>query len=317
MKKYCFLIDQTGEISRKLFNFLIISILSSLSIYSQNNSTADYFPLKPGNKYLYYDYEQCNNCIPDTNSYKEDRGWFTVGDTIMREGKSYFLFPDVYDRWIYLRKDSAGNIMYYTPNRGIMGLIFKLDAQIGEKWECILPWLNIDMKFTGTMQSKTDTVYTNLGRLINCIRINLYGFIEEDRTFWFAPEIGLIKRCCFCPLHQLEKAEINGIQYPLTNINQLKAPETIFELYQNYPNPFNNETIIRFKINNGSKIELSIYNILGEKIRILANEYFSEGNHEIKWNGKDEYGFNVSSGLYICKIIVNEKANYKKIILQK
>ncbi len=75
----------------------------------------------------------------------------------------------------------------------------------------------------------------------------------------------------------------------------------------NYPNPFNPTTTINFSIQNDSKINLSIYNIKGQKIKVLAQNEFSKGSHSVIWNGNDEYGKIVSSGIYYYKLNVNGK----------
>lgn len=86
----------------------------------------------------------------------------------------------------------------------------------------------------------------------------------------------------------------------------------------NYPNPFNPTTTISFSIPDNSKIELSIYNIKGQKVKTLANSQFIKGNHSVIWNGDDESGQPVSSGLYFYKLNVNGKTEaVKKCLLLK
>ena len=86
----------------------------------------------------------------------------------------------------------------------------------------------------------------------------------------------------------------------------------------NYPNPFNPSTIIEFSIQNDSKIYLSIYNIKGQKIKTLANIQFAKGSHSLIWNGDDEFGKLVSSGIYYYKLNVNGKTEtVKKCLLLK
>lgn len=86
----------------------------------------------------------------------------------------------------------------------------------------------------------------------------------------------------------------------------------------NYPNPFNPTTTISFSITNDSNIELSIYNIKGQKVKTLAKNRFQKGNHSVIWNGDDESGKAVSSGLYLYKLNVNGKTEaVKKCLLLK
>lgn len=86
----------------------------------------------------------------------------------------------------------------------------------------------------------------------------------------------------------------------------------------NYPNPFNPTTTIEFSVQNDSEVELTIYNIKGQKINTLVQDEFAKGSHTIVWNGDDEFGNSVSSGIYFYKLIVNDKAEAtKKCLLLK
>ena len=86
----------------------------------------------------------------------------------------------------------------------------------------------------------------------------------------------------------------------------------------NYPNPFNPSTTISFSIQNNSEVELSIFNVKGQRIKTLAQNDFTKGSHTIVWNGKDESGESVSSGLYLYKLNVNGKnLAMKKCLLLK
>jgi len=86
----------------------------------------------------------------------------------------------------------------------------------------------------------------------------------------------------------------------------------------NHPNPFNPSTTIEFSIQNDSKINLSIFNIKGQKVKTLVNNEFTQGSHSIIWNGDDEFGKQLSSGIYYYKLNVNGKTKaVKKCLLLK
>ncbi len=85
----------------------------------------------------------------------------------------------------------------------------------------------------------------------------------------------------------------------------------------NYPNPFNPETTIFFNLKQDSALELSIFNIKGQKVKMLSKETFSKGTHSIVWNGKDSIGKSVGSGIYFYKISSPGFNLTKKIILLK
>lgn len=110
-------------------------------------------------------------------------------------------------------------------------------------------------------------------------------------------------------------------EFDLGSISSVDGENNIivkdFELYQNYPNPFNPVTRIAFAIASDSKINISVYNITGEKIIDIIDNNYQAGKHEIQFNGSD-----LSSGIYFYKITANSTdgrtySNIKKMILMK
>jgi len=88
--------------------------------------------------------------------------------------------------------------------------------------------------------------------------------------------------------------------------------------FSNHPNPFNPTTTIEFSILNDSKIEISIFNIKGQKIKTLTQNEFTKGSHSIIWNGDDEFNKRVSSGIYFYKLKVDDKTEaVRKCLLLK
>ena len=107
---------------------------------------------------------------------------------------------------------------------------------------------------------------------------------------------------------------------PVVGINDEVITELfgVYKLIGNYPNPFNPTTTIDFSIQNNSKIELSIYNIKGQKIKSLISDQIVAGEHSIVWKGEDASGRKVGSGVYLYKLIVNGKTEaVKKCLLLK
>jgi len=94
-------------------------------------------------------------------------------------------------------------------------------------------------------------------------------------------------------------------------------PKSI-ELFQNYPNPFNPNTSIQFTVNRGQspvRITLKIYNIRGQLLRTLVNEDKAGGNYTILWDGRDEDGKAVSSGIYFYKLTAGSSSEVRKMVL--
>ncbi|MBD3217750.1 MAG: T9SS type A sorting domain-containing protein, partial [candidate division Zixibacteria bacterium] len=92
---------------------------------------------------------------------------------------------------------------------------------------------------------------------------------------------------------------------------------TQYSLNQNYPNPFNPETTISFELPADSKVELTIYNILGEKVSTLVNEFKPAGAYEVIWNGTRDDGSTVSSGIYFYRLNTGDFVKSMKMTLMK
>ncbi|MGD1007417.1 MAG: FlgD immunoglobulin-like domain containing protein [Ignavibacteriaceae bacterium] len=88
-------------------------------------------------------------------------------------------------------------------------------------------------------------------------------------------------------------------------------------LYQNYPNPFNPGTSIEYELPNCCDVLLEIFNIQGEKVKTLVNKNQSSGKYSIYWNGKDEKGIQVSSGVYFYILHAGGYTVSKKMIYLK
>ncbi len=90
-----------------------------------------------------------------------------------------------------------------------------------------------------------------------------------------------------------------------------------FALDQNYPNPFNAATAISFSLRETGHVRLVIYDILGRKVRHLIDDRLPAGYHTVNWNGKDDHGKPVASGLYFYRLAAGEFAETKKMVLMK
>jgi hypothetical protein len=88
-----------------------------------------------------------------------------------------------------------------------------------------------------------------------------------------------------------------------------------YSLCQNYPNPFNPETNIEFTIPKSEQVKIEIFNILGQKVRTLVDEYLKAGHKVVNWNGKDDSDKYVSSGIYLYRIEASEFLQTKKMVL--
>lgn len=86
-------------------------------------------------------------------------------------------------------------------------------------------------------------------------------------------------------------------------------------LWQNYPNPFNPETEIRFALPEASAVKLTVFSLLGERVRTLVEQECSAGFHRVIWDGKDERGRLRASGIYLYRLQAGEFVQVKKMSL--
>jgi hypothetical protein len=91
----------------------------------------------------------------------------------------------------------------------------------------------------------------------------------------------------------------------------------VFSLTQNYPNPFNATTRIDFSLPRKAGATLMIYNTLGQRVRTLAEDVYSAGEHELVWNGTDDSGADVASGVYFYRLVWENQCLARKMVLLK
>jgi len=177
--------------------------------------------------------------------------------------------------------------------------------------DCNLHWLDGNIN-EDPMFGEPDNEFFILQPGSPCIDAGIAYFEWEDQTYLDmqpedylgpAPDIGA-----------WESEYFTGLENDIMPI--------VFKLNQNYPNPFNPDTKIQFSLPADSKIELAIYNIKGQKVKQLTDKYYLTGVHSEIWNGKDESGKAVSTGMYFYRIKASIKgktefAKTRKMMLLK
>jgi len=111
----------------------------------------------------------------------------------------------------------------------------------------------------------------------------------------------------------LEVREETGVEDWADNLNTPKS----FALFQNHPNPFNPETKISYYLPTASYVRLTVYNILGQKVRTLFDGHQDSGTHTVLWDGRREEGAALSSGIYFYRMQAGDFRETKKMSLMK
>ena len=109
---------------------------------------------------------------------------------------------------------------------------------------------------------------------------------------------------------------IGIILQTITSVEEITSTIPIsFALEQNYPNPFNPETTIRYVLPEASRVKLAIYNLLGQRIVTLVDQEQQSGIYSVQWDGKNEAGRDVASGLYLYLLKAQEFTSVQKLAL--
>ena len=102
-------------------------------------------------------------------------------------------------------------------------------------------------------------------------------------------------------------------QYSDENMIEDVVPRTPV-LNQNYPNPFNPSTDITFSLISQEQVSLSVFNLLGQNVRMLVEEVMGEGFHKVHWDGRDDLGRRVPGGIYFCRIKAGNWSATRKMV---
>jgi hypothetical protein len=102
---------------------------------------------------------------------------------------------------------------------------------------------------------------------------------------------------------------------PATGVESDNKQPAQFRLEENYPNPFNPTTTIRYALPEACHVKLTIMDILGRTVAVLIDKQQRAGRHDILWDGKDENGSMVASGVYVYTLTGGDSKEMKKLLL--
>lgn len=310
----------------KIQCFIFCIVVINNVLFTQTfNDPLKFFPAKTGDmwEYFYYDspYSDTIQTTTTKDSSDENRNIFSWQSSYSINPTS-FIGNNVY------RIDTMGNVEGYWES--YRGILFKLNAMQGEKW--------VLKKYSANAfeMIRVDSVFESY-ILGNYTKIKKYRrYFSNDSTMiagldrelnYLAYGFGLIRWQGLegNGSYYLKGTIINGILYGdttkiITSIFDSEHSTYLdeFNIYQNYPNPFNALTNISFQINKTSEITIKVFDVLGNKIKVLTNSvtYFP-GKYNIQWDGTDESSNAVSSGIYFYQLDNQEKKSLRKMILLK
>ncbi len=119
-------------------------------------------------------------------------------------------------------------------------------------------------------------------------------------------------------LEDIQKITFSGtVDVGQKDADNVQKIVNTFMLFQNYPNPFNPVTTIEYKLPRSGRVEIRIFNVTGQLIKSMDFKSQEPGAHKIEWNGKDNRGRVVSSGLYLYQVKFEDFILLKKMMFVK
>ena len=209
----------------------------------------------------------------------------------------------------FVRISTGNSILYsfirpYQDENGLTVVNFSNNPQSGT-----LNLVAAGLKFTGGFNPGaqywvndlySDTSYQVLGSDLSGFSITLPGYGSVVYVISVSPQ----------------SVDIPPLP-PLVSITGTKDRISDYRLFQNYPNPFNPSTNIQFELPHLSKVNLVIFDLLGRKVKTLINKSVTPGKYQVQWDGKNESGILVSSGIYILHFHAGTFEKNRRIILLK
>jgi hypothetical protein len=237
--------------------------------------------------------------------------WMKVGEFFSRE--AYPLSHNSWERW----KISVTNKrIRWTVNTtaGIKDLDSETELVLNNLYNVTVLYSGSDFEIY--INGKLDAISTysgsilstNINFLIGQIlpgnnQTNFKGVLDDIRIYDYALSFQEIRA-----LYDFATSVENKTIYSLPDENQL---------FQNYPNPFNSTTIINYQVKDAAPVNLQVYDILGNKIRTIVNENKIAGYYAEYWDGKNDSGLQVPSGIYFYSLRVKNYNRTKKLVFLK
>jgi len=284
-----------------------VFILSQFVLAQVNSELIKFYPLEDGNV---WQYENIHGMTPHRIGW---RGTSVCGDTILASGFIYKIIKGVYCSDAYERIDTNSCIVYrFLPEFNEEWQLFNLKAQLGDT-VLILNEKFVCYENTSEIKKFREARYgENVYDLTRNIGITRDGFIGGPPVNYY--------RIYYAKTEYTEYGSpFLPVENCVSNISTKTYPKLIhsFQLYQNFPNPFNHVTHIKYTLPQDMPVRLKIYDIFGREIKTLADEIQQAGVKSITWDGKDNRGIDLASGIYIYQMKANDVIQSRKMVYLK
>lgn len=225
--------------------------------------------------------------------------------------------------WSVIGENSTGaQLLFATPLTNVQMAKIGMDTS----WAVIPVELN---SFTGSangldviLKWKTASEKNNNGfdvqRKVSDEFVSI-AFVKGNGTSTAAHEYSFIdkKLPAGSYSYRLKQIDYNG-NFEYSSVIEVKvSPNLKYDLMQNFPNPFNPETAIKFTIPQAGLVSAKVYSITGTEVKTLISKEMNAGSYEVKWDGRDNSGEFVTSGIYFVTLSSGTFLETKKMVLLK
>jgi hypothetical protein len=283
-----------------------------------------------------YDFEegelpQTSPPLPESAFAEWDSLLYIVYEVALDDGRLTFISPDRRIRKTFTLEGNTISAHYSTSNLGDISITFALPVNMANMysrnwWEKIVKvespraigWRVTDggyavINLMDTQVGGTGSFLDSPAREEMKEREDLSTYPGGHWNFFPYHEVTVIGNGEFKVSLTLSAELPTSVEQPGEEIPR------VFAIYQNYPNPFlsgaksrsagNPETVIEYQLPRPSEVEISIFNLQGQKVTTLVRDHKTAGVHKIIWNGTDESGRRVASGIYLYQLKVADPAS--------
>ncbi len=279
-----------------------------------------YYPLEVGDKWVYH---RINWSFLEATVVVE-----VLKDTLFEDG---FIYKKIQQNVAWFGSNEPDHVSFFYKRMDSTGNVFRFDIYDGDydgrpelKFSMCVGDTITHFRWPGEIR-ELYTKTRHFWEVIDDYEYTLYFYEPWSvaaKGQHFAKNIGLVKKTIEGEVDNLLGAYINGVVYGDTTITAIK--ETVYNpsyinLSQNYPNPFNGATKIKFYIDKQQTVSLNIYDLSGKEVKqLITNQGSAMGGHEVIWNGKNNAGEEVASGIYLYSLILESSTiRTKKLIYLK
>ena len=300
--------------AKKFLTFFSIGTFALNNALAQQESYTFYYPLNIGD---YWEYEFYTS--PAFIIIQPRR---VVGDTLMPNGKNYRMIEESWPGGLTYQRIEDSTRVYqfyqrYEPPEGMIYgefLLYNLDLKLGDTWPYPPGGYDGFIADSGFVEVTAIGDTTLWGHTFKYAWLASYTL--PDTACWFCgydviliDSIGVAFDAVEMAHYTLLGAVINGQKYgTITSVQPRERAnfDSIAEILNAYPNPFNDRVTVEYHLRKPGRLRFTIFNLLGQKVRTLLDDYQSPGVYRINWNGIDDRGRAVASDLYLYILELND-----------